>query len=157
MKIGDSLMGLILLGLAIAIFAYARTLPNPVQQVYGPGAIPSLVAVALGIASVLLIWRGRNAPGGFLGIELAPWARDVRYVARFLLVPGAVVFYMLFVVRLGFLLTTGLILLAMFLSLRVSPIIAVANALLIPLLVHTAFYLGLGVQLPWGVLGPIRW
>jgi putative tricarboxylic transport membrane protein len=30
-------------------------------------------------------------------------------------------------------------------------------AVAIPLVVHSLFYIGLKVQLPWGLLEPIRW
>jgi putative tricarboxylic transport membrane protein len=83
--------------------------------------------------------------------------RDIRSVIRFLLVPASVLFYIYFVTSLSFLPTATLILLVLLLSLGVSPGIALANAVVIPLIVHTAFYIGLGVQLPWGLLAPIRW
>jgi putative tricarboxylic transport membrane protein len=157
MKVGDFFMGLVLLGLSVGVFVYARTLPNPVRQPYGPGAFPSLIAVLLGIAALVLIWQAWRRGEGRFEIRLAPWARDPRALFRFLLVPAAVLFYIYFVRTLGFLPTTALIMLVLLLSLRVSSVTAVANALVIPLAVHTAFYVGLGVQLPWGLLAPIRW
>jgi len=72
-------------------------------------------------------------------------------------VPLAGAFYVLFAETLGFLPAAFAILLALFLSLRLPALRAAALSAAAALMVHTIFYLGLGVQLPWGLLEPIRW
>jgi putative tricarboxylic transport membrane protein len=76
---------------------------------------------------------------------------------RLLLVPAAVIFYMALAETLGFLPTAAVILVTLFIAGGVTLIRATALALITALVVHTVFYLGLSVQLPWGLLAPIRW
>ena len=45
----------------------------------------------------------------------------------------------------------------MFLTLRVRLALIVPVALVSTLVIHTLFYKGLRVPLPWGVLTPIAW
>jgi len=54
--------------------------------------------------------------------------------------------------RIGFLILGMLMLLAMMFALRVRPIAALVVAVVATLLIHFAFYKGLRVPLPWGLL-----
>jgi putative tricarboxylic transport membrane protein len=156
-QISNALAGVLLLALSVAVFISARSLPNPSQQAYGPGAFPTLVAVLLAACSLLLVWQGRRELTAGALIRLAPWTGSIKRVARFVLVPASVAFYVLFIDDLGFLLTAGLVLIVLFLSLGVRVGHALAIAIATVLLVHTVFDTALKVQLPWGLLEPVRW
>ena len=54
------------------------------------------------------------------------------------------------------LLVGAIILLALFLTLRVRPLLAVPLAIVLPVVIHLIFYKMLRVPLPWGVL-PVLW
>lgn len=157
MQIGNGLAGFLLLALSIGVFISARSLPNPSQQAYGPGAFPTLVALLLAACSLLLIWQGRKELAAGPLIRLAPWTGSAKRVARFFLVPASVMFYVLLIDDLGFLLTAGLVLIVLLLSLGVRVEHAIALSILTVLLVHTVFSTALKVQLPWGLLEPVRW
>jgi putative tricarboxylic transport membrane protein len=70
---------------------------------------------------------------------------------------GSVVFYIVAADTLGFLPTAFIVLMALFLVLRVPPLMAVTVAAIATLLVHTAFYKLLKVPLPWGLLTGVAW
>jgi putative tricarboxylic transport membrane protein len=157
MKINDILAGVLFLALAIGLAAGAWGLPNPSAQPFGPGAFPILISVLLGICSVFLLASSiRDAHRGPL-VALADWTRSGPHMLRFLLVPAVVAFYVLFVDILGFLIAAFLILLVLFRAGGVATARSTVLAAGIALLVHTVFYVGLKVQLPWGLLEPIRW
>ena len=71
--------------------------------------------------------------------------------------PAAVIFYMLGAETLGFLVCAPLILVVLFLAGGTRPLQAIALSLAAALVIHSIFYLALGVQLPWGPLEPVRW
>jgi putative tricarboxylic transport membrane protein len=78
-------------------------------------------------------------------------------VFRFLLVPASIAAYVFFVDVAGFLPTAAAILFCLFLSGHVRPVRAALLSLCIAFLIHTIFYVGLSVQLPWGIMDPVRW
>jgi putative tricarboxylic transport membrane protein len=156
-QIGNAFAGFLLLALSLAVFISARSLPNPSQQAYGPGAFPTLVTLLLAACSLLLVWQGRKEFAAGSLIRLAPWTGSAKRVARFFLVLASVAFYVLLIDDLGFLITAGLVLIVLFLSLGVRAWYALAISILTVLLVYTVFNTALKVQLPWGLLEPMRW
>jgi putative tricarboxylic transport membrane protein len=157
MKVSDLAAGFLVLALAAGLWWNARGLPNPGGQVFGPAAFPSLVAALLAISAAPLLVSGFRLRRREPVVALEPWARDPRNAVRFLLVPACILFFVFAVEPLGFLPTALLILLTLLLAGGVSAGRAIAIALPAVLVVHSVFYLGLGVQLPWGVLQPIAW
>lgn len=157
MKFNDIFAGLsfLVLGAVVAFASYG--LPNPSEQPLGPSAFPMILSGLLALCAMLLAFNGVRAASRGPLISRADWAHDRGAVLRLLLVPLVVVFYILCAEPLGFLLTAALILAALFLAGGVEPPQAAALALVAVLAVHSLFYLGLGVQLPWGPLAPIRW
>ena len=59
--------------------------------------------------------------------------------------------------KLGFLICASTILIAMFWALEVKKTWIVPIAVLVTLVIHTVFYKGLRVPLPWGILMPLQW
>lgn len=157
MKVNDALLGLVLLVLSIGLWIGASGTSNPSQQPYGPEFFPKLLAALLAIPSIILIGGGWREWGRGPSIAFAPWTRNRISVLRFLSVPVAVAGYVFLVEFLGFLPIATVVLLFLFSLSQVPLGRAAPLALCIPLLVHTVFYLGLGVQLPWGLLAPIAW
>ena len=150
MKLNDAVWGVLLLALAGAVLWNIQGFPRIPGQNIGPAAFPGLLAVLLAACAVLLIVRGARAgaPRGSWGA----WLRSPHHVGNFALTVGAIVFYIVVVDRLGFLVTAALILLALFLKLRVRPLIAVVVSLAAVFVIHLVFYKFLRVSLPWGVL-----
>lgn len=157
MRINDALAGVLCLALAVALAAAAWNLPNPAAQPFGPGAFPILLATLLGLAASILLVRGAADTSRGPLLAFADWTGSRAKVARFALVPASVAAYVLFADAAGFVPTAAGILLALLLSGRVPLVRSALLALGGALVVHSIFYLGLGVQLPWGLLQPIRW
>ena len=150
MKLNDAVWGVLLLALAGAVLWNIQGFPRIPGQNIGPAAFPGLLAVILAACALLLIARGARA--GAPRASWGAWLRSPRHVGNFALTVGAIVFYIVAVNWLGFLFTATLILLALFLKLRVRPLLAVVVALAAVLVIHLVFYKFLRVSLPWGVL-----
>ena len=80
------------------------------------------------------------------------WTSHRRPLVAFAVTVGGLALYVALSDRIGFLILGSLMLLALMLALRVRPVVAGVVAVLATLLIHLAFYKGLRVPLPWGVL-----
>jgi putative tricarboxylic transport membrane protein len=122
-------------------------------QKFGPAWFPGLIAGGLGICGALLIYGDARERAPW--ISLPEWVHSCRARAGVASFVGGLVAYILVVDELGFHLT-GIVLLAAWLrvlgaSWRIAAIVAVLGTVAI----HLAFYKGLRVPLPWGLLE--RW
>jgi putative tricarboxylic transport membrane protein len=157
MKFNDLFAGLALLALSAWMAAASWNLPNPAEQPLGPSAFPLILSGLLALCAVILAVNGARAVDRGPLLTRADWTQNPAPVLRLLLVPVAVIFYIAVSETLGFLVVAPLVLLALFLTGGVKPALAIPLALIAALAMHAIFYLGLGVQLPWGLLEPIRW
>jgi putative tricarboxylic transport membrane protein len=149
-RLGDRVWGALFFALAVAILWRIRTFdPIPGQNV-GPGAFPGLLAVALLGCSIALFVRGVKRDVGLL--KWGSWLASPYHLTNFLAVVAALLFYIFFANKLGFLITASIILLLLQLKLRVKPWIAACVTVAIVFLIHLIFYKMLRVTLPWGVL-----
>ena len=157
MKLNDAVFGLLLTLLGAAVLIGVQGYPRIPGQPVGPALFPGLIAAGLCVCGLLLIARGwrHRAQQGWLAWD--DWVRSPRHVMALLVLLGSVVFYMAAADVLGFLLTSFLILMALFLVLRVRVPVALAVAVVATLLVHTGFYKLLKVPLPWGLLTGVSW
>ena len=150
------MLGAVFLALSIAVLVTVQGFPKIPGQSIGPGAFPGLIAVLLAGCSVALIWRGWRERGSQPLVAMGAWLGSPRHLLNFLVATGALAFYVLAADKLGFLICGTIILLALFLTLRVRPLLAVVLAVLSPIVIHVIFYKLLRVPLPWGVL-PVLW
>lgn len=155
MKIGDAVIGVFLIALAIAILIHIQSYPTIPGQNYGPALFPGVIAVGMIVCGVLLGLRGVRARAPLLA--LSAWTRNPQTATNFLVVCAVLVFYAVAAEPLGFLPTAALALLALFLKLKVRPLAAVVVALVATLAIHFLFYKLLRVPLPWGVLERFAW
>ena len=154
MKFNDAILGGVFLALSIAILVHIQGFPNIPGQKIGPGAFPGLIALILACCSVALTWRGLRDKTPLVAV--GAWLASPRHIRNFLVTVGVLVFYILAAETLGFLICGALILLTLFLTLRVPPLLALALAAILPIVIHVIFYKLLRVPLPWGVL-PVLW
>jgi len=157
MKFNDLFAGLAMLAVSVLVASASWNLPNPAQQPLGPSAFPLILAGLLALCAVILAANGSRVLDRGPLFTRADWARSTAPVLRLLLVPAVVVFYIAFAETLGFLIVAPFALLALFLTGGVKPALAIPLALIAALAMHAIFYLGLSVQLPWGLLEPVRW
>ncbi|WP_332686424.1 tripartite tricarboxylate transporter TctB family protein [Bosea sp. (in: a-proteobacteria)] len=157
MKFNDLFGGLVFLTLSAFVAAASWNLPNPSEQPLGPSAFPLILSGLLALCAAILAVNGARVVERGPLLARADWARNGGALLRLLLVPGAVIFYIYGAEPLGFLLTAASILAVLFLVGGVRLWHALALAVAAAFVMHSLFYLGLGVQLPWGPLEPFRW
>ena len=161
MKLNDAVWGALLLLLAAAVLVHVQAFGTIPGQKYGPAIFPGLAACGLAICGALLIYQGlaaRSAHGeAARWITFAPWTRSPRHLFAFALTIGVNVFYILAVDKLGFI-PTGIVYVAvLFAAFGVRPLWIAPLAVVVTLVIHTAFYKLLKVPLPWGLLQAFIW
>jgi putative tricarboxylic transport membrane protein len=157
MRFNDTIMGAALLALALAILQTVQHYPVIPGQNIGPGAFPGLLAVLLAVCSVLLIIKGLKAKRNEAWIEVGGWVKSWFHLRNFLITIFCLLFYIYFSDRLGFLITATAVVSLMFWALKVRPTWILPIAVTVAMVIHTIFYKGLRVPLPWGVLTPFQW
>ena len=157
MKFNDTLVGAALLALALAILQTVQQYPVIPGQNIGPGAFPGLLATLLAVCAVLLIIKGLKARQHQPWVEMGGWVRSRFHARNFLITLACLLFYIYLSDRLGFLICAVLILSVMFKAPQVRTKLILPIALITSLVIHTIFYKGLRVPLPWGLLTPFQW
>lgn len=155
MRLNDALLGALLLVLAAVLAVVARGFPAVPGQDYGASAFPTLIAAGFAGCGLVLIRQGMKEKAPL--VIWRDWTRDHRHVVNVLAIIAAVLFYILFAGWLGFMVTTALILLALFRRFRVGWGLSLAIAIVMPPVMQYLFGNLLLVPLPWGLLAPIRW
>ena len=150
MKINDALTGAALAVLGLVILWHIQGFPAMTGQKFGPAWFPGIIAAGLAVCGVMLVVRG--ARGGAPWIALDPWVREKRPVAGFVSVILGLAFYVFASNPLGFHLTGILLMIAWLRVLGARWSVTLPVAILAPILIHLAFYKGLRIPLPWGVL-----
>ena len=161
MKLSDAAWGVLVLLLGIAIFVAIRNFPTIPGQQYGPALFPGVIAAGLLVCGGALVYKGlggrdrADAPSRWLAWDA--WTRSPRYLLAFAVVVGVNILYIAFADRLGFVITGVIYLAALFAVFRVRGRWIVPLAIVVTLIIHSAFYKLLRVPLPWGLLQGIAW
>ena len=167
MRLPDRVIGFLVFSLgAVVAYAGSRLPPVPGQQV-GPNVFPFVIGIGLGLCGLMIAFGIGRSFEEEAEVDLAAHsdrpsddqilaAHGPLYKLRVLIPPALLVFYALAADRLGFYLTTALIILVASLAFGGRLRLAVPLALLAPLLVHLAFYKLLRVPLPVGLV-PLPW
>lgn len=152
MKVNDAVFGAILLALSLLVLWTVRDYPKIPGQNVGPAVFPGAVAALLALCALLLIVQGVRSRGGAPWFERGAWTRAARPSIAFAVTVGALLLYVVAGERLGFIVTGTLMLASLMIALQVRVALALAVAVGATLAIHVAFYKGLRVPLPWGVL-----
>jgi putative tricarboxylic transport membrane protein len=156
-KLNDAIFGALLFVLGASVLVAVQGFPKIPGQQVGPGLFPGLIAVGLCVGGLILLVRGWINRSEQPWVQVQDWVRSPRHLLAFLVLIGAVVFYILASQRLGFFITSSLILTSLFYILKVSFKKSMLVAFIATLVIHFAFYKILRVPLPWGVLTPYAW
>ena len=157
MRTNDALSGLVLIVLASLMIYFTLSFPAFPGQKYGPSLFPRLICSGIILCGLLLMLQGiaaRRAGGTW--VAFAPWVRDPWRVVSFLLIPGLVIFYILFSESIGFLPIAFVLLTVLYLWFRVRPLMVVPIALLSTLAINYFFGHLLRVPLPRGLLNAVE-
>ncbi len=155
MKVNDIVLGGIFGVLGVAIILHARTFPVMAGMQFGPEFFPIVIGLGMALAGLGLLVSGIVAARqGACGpmVEIPDWMRDRLNVLRALGIIAAVAFYIVTVPFLGFLLTMFLTTLGLLTLLGNSWWLSGLIALILPVVLHFGFSVGLRVPLPRGVI-----
>jgi putative tricarboxylic transport membrane protein len=157
MKLNDAVLGLLLMILGVTVLLIVQDYPTIPGQQVGPALFPGLIAVGLCVGGLILSVRGWRARAAVPWVVMDDWIRSPRHMLALVVLIGSVLFYILVTQWLGFLITSVLILTALFRVLELPLARAVVIAVVTTLVIHFAFYKLMRVPLPWGVLTPYAW
>ena len=154
MKLNDAVFGALFLVLSLLVLWTIQGYPKIPGQNIGPAAFPGIAASVLALCAVLLIAQGlraraRDASPWF---ERGAWTSRAPQVIAFAVTVGGLLLYVLASDRIGFI-PTGIVMLgSLMVALRVRWPMALIVSVVSTVVIHFAFYKGLRVPLPWGVL-----
>lgn len=148
MRFNDALIGILAIILGIIVFIHVRSFPVQADGHAGPGLFPSVLAVLLVIVGGLLIRQGLRS--GSPLFERLP-ELDARGLGNIMLTLGSIVFYVLVSEKLGFLLSSFIVMVAMMLMLKAKPLTAAPVAAATTLFIYGIFNKFLLVPLPRGI------
>ncbi len=157
MKVNDTLIGMVMLLLSLAVLWHVSDFPPVPGQPYGSALFPALAAGGLAVGSLLLAIQGGARGAGLTDEPAEPRGTERPRLLPVALVVGSIVFYVALSETLGFILCGIVLLSVLMLSFQVRPIWIVPIAVTATLLIHTGFYQVLRVPLPWGLLQPLAW
>ncbi len=153
MRLNDSVIGAVLLLLSLAVFWHTWSFPAIPGQAYGAALFPRAVSFGLAIVSVLLIVQGLRSGERLLRLEATAGHRLLAFATTI----AALFFYVFFSDRLGFVVCSILMLIALLWAYGVRRALLLPLAIGATLVIHTGFYTLLHVPLPWGVLERFAW
>ena len=152
MQRSDRWVGLALAALALGVLWSAQSFPRVPGQKLGSAFLPMIVGAGLLVCGLALVARSLRRSA--YRDTAVPAASAEEHFGSAAVIVTAVLAYIFFAERVGFLLIAPLCLLAMFRALRVRWRVAAYWAIGGTLVVHLAFYKLLRVPLPWGPLTP---
>ncbi len=154
MRINDAILGISTIALSFFIIIVARSFPALPGVPYGPGVFPTIIAGCMMIGGFFLIIKGiRNlSQTGWFALE--PWAKSPRTYITLGLIFAALLFYILFSEKLGFLITSVLIIFPLLLWTRgrVKLISSFIISVAFSLSIYLVFVKFMRVPLPGGLL-----
>jgi putative tricarboxylic transport membrane protein len=151
-KLNDAVFGALFLALSLLVLWTIQGYPKIPGQNIGPAAFPGIAASLLALCSLLLIVQGLRARDGSPWFRRGAWTGRPPQLIAFAITVLGLLLYVLASERIGFIVTGVLMLGSLMLALRVRPATALIVSVAATLLIHLAFYKGLRVPLPWGVL-----
>ncbi|MCS6853624.1 MAG: tripartite tricarboxylate transporter TctB family protein [Elioraea sp.] len=157
MRLSDAALGLVLLYAAAVIAWTARGFPLVPGQAFGPSLFPGLIAAGFALCGAGLLLRHLRAGARRPWIEPGPLLAVGPARLDAILLLGAIGFYLVAVPRLGFVPTAAVILLVLVRRYGASWTLALATALVGPLVLHLLFAEWLRVPLPLGLLAALRY
>jgi putative tricarboxylic transport membrane protein len=156
LRANDAIAGLVLIVLAAVMIALTASFPEFPGQKYGPSLFPRILGTGLIVCGAILMWNGLAARRtGRSWIEIAPWAREPRRLATFLLVIALLLIYIFVAETIGFIPLALVFLGGLFLWLGVRLWIAAVTAPAVTLIIYWFFASLLRVPLPRGWLNSI--
>jgi putative tricarboxylic transport membrane protein len=151
MRFSDSAIGTALVLFGISVLLYTQRFPAMEGGVPGPATYPNVLAGLMILAGLALIVRGIKNKERFFRVDLTtltPYG-----FVNILIVLGAIVIYILFSERIGFLIMSFVLLTVLMKWLRVKWGWSLLMSGAVTLGIYLLFGKMLRVPLPWGLWG----
>ncbi len=148
MRVHDTLLGVLLVVCAAVFFGYTFTFPEMPGQRYGPSLFPRLLATGIALCGVVIAVRGWRSGAPWLALQ--PELRQLQGWLSLLAMPLAVVFYLAFADRLGFLPTAAIVVSVLCAWLGVRWWVSLLTGVVSALVVHWFFGQIMRIPLPRG-------
>lgn len=155
MRLNDTILGLLLIALAVALFVLSRDFPTMGPQGYGPALFPRVIAGGLALCGIAITLRGIRSLGTVPWIVRDDWTYDPQARRNVLMILAALVFFLATAHTLGFIASSLVILMTLFLVYGVSVWLAIVLSFSATAIVFYAFTIQLRVPLPRGLLEPL--
>lgn len=153
MKIGDGLLGLIILAFGAVVIWHVQGFPNMPGHYFGPGLFPSLSAAGLIVCGGFLLLRGMRAAGpGAFAFRAPSWRGNPHGAVSGLMMLATILAFIFLGEEIGFQILGFVALLAFYLWLGRGPVKAVAVAAGVTLALDLLFRSVLHVAVPSGPL-----
>lgn len=152
MRLADALTGGAVLSGAALLLWQAQALPPMPGQRFGPSTFPTLIAIVMGGAGLVILARGLRSLAGTRLVEIGPLAHDRRTQAACLWLVLGLLAMLLLWRPVGFPLLASTYSLGLMLILGVRPLKAILWSTGTALAVHLLFTRLLLVPLPPGPL-----
>jgi putative tricarboxylic transport membrane protein len=152
LKLNDAVFGALFLALSLLVLWTIRSYPKIPGQNIGPAAFPGVAAAVLALCAVLLIVQGVRARGTSPWFQRGEWTGRMPQLIAFAVTVLGLLLYVLASERIGFIITGIVMLASLMLALRVRWATTLIVSVVATMVIHVAFYKGLRVPLPWGVL-----
>ena len=148
MRFNDSVIGLFAIIVGIVVFIHVQSFPAQADGRAGPALFPTVLSILFVVAGAVLVRDGRRSAAPLW--QLLP-DLDAKGISNILLTLGAIVFYILVSDKLGFLLSSFIVMATMMLMLKARAVIAMPVAAGTTLCIYAMFNKLLLVPLPRGI------
>lgn len=155
MRLNDTLLGVLILALGLAIVVGARELPDMPGQEVGPDLFPTIIGAGFILCGAVIALRGRREWRTQPLVSLESWRGEPRKIVAVIWLIGGMVIYIAAFDWVGFILLSMIYTGGLMLILGVRPVPAVGWSLGMTIFVFELFTRMLYVPLPGGLLGNI--
>ncbi|MGQ9508805.1 MAG: tripartite tricarboxylate transporter TctB family protein [Thermodesulfobacteriota bacterium] len=149
MKKNDLIAGGLFIALGLFIFTQTSIYPSLEKGHPGPDLFPNILAILFIVFGFSLIFKSRKH---LLG-KTKPFPSTPKRLSNAFFVIGIIVAYVAIVNKVGFLITSGVLLFILMKKLGVTLLKSVITSILFTLFINLLFSKILRVPLPYGILG----
>ena len=154
MRVNDAVIGLIIIVLSTFIIIEARSYPALPGVPYGPDLFPTVIAGAMILGGIILIFKGLRNVKITGWYKLEDWARVPRTYMTLAMIALSLFFYILFSEMLGFMITSVVILFSLLLWTRRgnNTVSSLVISISFSVLIFVVFAKLMRIPLPAGIM-----
>lgn len=152
----DGVLGGLAIAAGAAVLTVARGFPEMPGEP-GPALFPALAGIGLLICGAVLVAAHRRSGASDPWMQAPDWLRRPRAASAVVFIVAALACCSAFMETVGFLPCAVVLVAGLLAILKARWPVGLAVGVVSALVVHTIFYAGLRVALPWGLLERFAW